>query len=297
MRPFAELPLEAASSSASRDLTQEQGWPLSSVWLNQEVALKFTNPGWPNEGRITALLAEIAPSVVPEVVAHGAVRPGSSAPTAYLLQRRVAEPAEPTTEEGTIARELATLPALAELQLGARGHEERLRAAGVPDRGPLQTRRELGRLWEVVEPQLDEVERSSLPELRARLEEGLERLARTPSLVVHGDLHLGNVLGDHDARPQLIDWTDAAFAWPGVDLFMIQGPKRDDEGRERLTAAYLEALGNEYEESVRLGSTLAPVYHALSYLRLADIMPRGLGLFGNAVVGWFKHQMKLFADD
>ncbi len=36
----------AAPSARATDLTQLQGWYLSSVWSNEDVVLKFTHPHW-----------------------------------------------------------------------------------------------------------------------------------------------------------------------------------------------------------------------------------------------------------
>lgn len=55
-------------------MTQEQAWALSSVWRDDEVVLKLTNPAWPAEAAITSLLARLAPTHVPAVLAAGSHR-------------------------------------------------------------------------------------------------------------------------------------------------------------------------------------------------------------------------------
>ncbi|HZJ08696.1 MAG TPA: aminoglycoside phosphotransferase family protein, partial [Trueperaceae bacterium] len=285
--------------SDERELLQVQGWSISSVWRNDDVVLKISHPAWLAEPRLTAALAKLAPGSVPAVISHGVITGRGAQPTAYLLRRRVIddEPGADEDEADKVNRSVAALRALAELQLSASTRVDRLRAAGVVDRDPQRTSGELARLWQVVTPHLGDDERAALPGVDDKVRAGLERLARTPPLVVHGDLHLGNVLKDQRGEPQLIDWTDAAFAWPGVDLYTILsrlGP--DEETRESVTTAYVAALGHEFEEAVRLGLELAPSYHALSYLRISDFLPRELaGIFANEVTRLVKRQLEVIA--
>jgi len=190
-------------------MTQEQAWALSSVWRDEEVVLKLTNPAWPAEAAITSLLARLAPTHVPAVLAAGSHRG-----VPFLVQRRVVEP-----------------------------------------------------------PDAFEAE----PEVR--LERSLGAL---------------EALADEAGRPQLIDWTDAALAWPGVDLFVLL-PRRSagDGRREALLSAYVEALGARHEAGVRLGTEVAPTYHALSYLRIGRFLPAELaGDFLGAVTKYVERQLE-----
>lgn len=272
-------------------MTQEQAWALSSVWRDEEVVLKLTNPAWPAEAAITSLLARLAPTHVPAVLAAGSHRG-----VPFLVQRRVVEPpdayeAEP---EVRLERSLGALEALAEVQLASEGHLDELVAAGVEDRRPERTADELAGLWEAVRPRLGDEQAALLPELDGRVRGTLALLARQPAVLVHGDPHLGNVLADEAGRPQLIDWTDAALAWPGVDPFVLL-PRRSagDGRREALLSAYVEALGARHEAGVRLGTEVAPTYHALSYLRIGRFLPAELaGDFLGAVTKYVERQLE-----
>src|SRR5690606_37651267 len=118
--------------------------------------------------------------------------------------------------------------------------------------------------------------------LRDRLSELHERGA--PALLCHGDLHLGNVVEAAAGRQAIIDWTDAAFAWPGVDLLTLHGLEAGaTEDCDELVAAYAQALTDELNlerddssELVTLGLSLAPIYHAISYARIQRNLPTSL---------------------
>lgn len=282
---------------APGELEQVQGWPLSSVWRNSELVLKLTNPAWPGEAAVTRQLSRLAPARVPEVFSAGSV-PSEPDATPYFVQRRVVEP--PDFEEGPadahLERSLSVLRAMAEIQHACEGREEELISAGATDRTPRRTARELYDLWKAIDEQLTEEERAKVPTLDTLAREVLRRLERAPAVVVHGDLHLGNVMSDDDGAPQVIDWTDAALAWPGVDAYiMLARLKPTDEEREEVIGAYVSALGEEHESGVRLGLEVAPLYHALSYLRIRKFFPHELlGPFGTEVVRLVRTQMEVF---
>lgn len=215
----------------------------------------------------------------------------------FLVQRRVVEPPDAYEAEPEVRQErsLGALEALAEVQLASEGHLDELVAAGVEDRRPERTAAELAGLWEAVRPRLDDEQAALLPELDGHVRGTLALLARQPAVLVHGDPHLGNVLADEAGRPQLIDWTDAALAWPGVDLFVLL-PRRGagDGRREALLSAYAEALGARHEAGVRLGTEVAPTYHALSYLRIGRFLPAELaGDFLGAVTKYVERQLEV----
>ncbi len=277
------------------ELLQEQGWSLSSVWRNDELVLKLTNPAWHGEASVTRSLAQLAPAEVPEVLSAGVVT-GDLAQGPYLVQRRVVEPPEPEDLQERHARSLAALLALARVQVASTGREEELLRAGAADRTPAKTAAELEWLWRAVAPDLGEEDRAKLPTLDTLAREVLRRLHRSPAVVVHGDLHLGNVLQDSEGAPQLIDWTDAALAWPGADAYLlVQRFHAMEDEREQLVSAYVEALGPEHEQGVRLGLEVAPLYHALSYLRIREFLPHELvGPFGGEVAKYVKRQLEVF---
>ncbi len=290
----ATISVEAAMPGEG-ELIQEQGWPLSSVWRNAELVLKLTNPGWPGEARVTQLLARAAPGQVPEVLSAGTV-PGAPNDVPYLVQRRVVEPPEAPPGPERLARSVAALRALGEVQLAFTGREDELLGAGAPDRSPARTAAELSWLFESVRDGLEPDDRAKLGTLGVLAREVLARLERSPRVVVHGDLHLGNVLASDSGESQLIDWTDAALAWPGVDAYLlVRRLEGTEEEQEELVSAYVAALGPDHEQGVRLGLEVAPLYHALSYLRIREFLPSELiGPFGGEVVRLVKRQMDVF---
>src|SRR5690606_39173159 len=147
--------------------------------------------------------------------------PADPAKGPYLVQRRVVEPPEPVDLQERHARSVGALVALAQVQVVSAGREDELLGAGAADRRPARTAAELEWLWRAVSPELSEEDRAKLPTLDALAREALKRLERSPAVLVHGDLHLGNVLQDDAGAPQLIDWTDAALAWPGADAYLL----------------------------------------------------------------------------
>lgn len=281
---------------------QLQAWVLSNVWLGPDTVVKVTTPLWPQEPAVTARLHALAPSMVPEVLAHGTLNvPRASVPAPWMVTRRYAyahSDSEPTS--------LEVLGTLAQLQARAANKSTELTYAGVPTRGPNEVMADLPVLWE--EAALaglapDKVAR--LAELEASLRQGLEQLAAVaPPLLTHGDLHKGNVLitaaltsgsapnppAPATTRLVIFDWTDAAFAWPGVDLPTLApyGLSRAVQPAElgRLKIEYLQAvraalqdqrqaqLLQSIEASLDLGTQLALVYHAVTYAHIIRSVPR-----------------------
>lgn len=292
-----------------RGLKQLQAWVLSNVWLSEDMVVKATTPLWPQEPAVTALLHDIAPHTVPEVLALGAISvPGSARASSWMATKRypVLEPEPKVSTE-------AVLRAIAQLQAAALTRGLELRAAGVPKRGPLEVAADLNVLWEeAAATGLTDDEVARLPSLDAWLTRRLRRLAKTaPLLLTHGDLHTGNVLltpaddplpahhGEDQAptepaasRPKLIvfDWTDAALAWPGVDLQTLTdfGLDRDpqpgelDRLKREYVAVVLEAftgagqteLLGRIKDSLDAGTELALAYHAVTYAHIIRSVPR-----------------------
>lgn len=290
-------------------LQQLQAWVLSSVWRGQELVVKITTPLWPHEPAVTALLHDLAPETVPEVLALGVVdipRARRSAP--WMAARRY-----PVTEPERTPSNEAVLRALTALQAKAVSRLPELRLAGMPQRGPLDLIPDLKILWQEAEAAgLTADELATLPEVEAWLTRRLERLAETaPLLLTHGDLHLGNVLltprrasadvGPAEADPEqrtppvngqliIFDWTDAALAWPGIDLQTLTefGLSRESQPVEldALKREYLEAAGEAFsghagaellsriEGSLDEGTELALAYHAVSYAHIIRSVPR-----------------------
>jgi hypothetical protein len=255
-------------------LWQVRMWALSSVWLNDHVVAKVTLPMWRGEGAITGFLAGIAPGVAADVIATGTL---DEAP--WFLQRRLPGimPPDDLHSRERLAHTLAAL------QGRARAESDALLACGAPLLDPAALAAALPELWSSDElASLDEVERHALPELDGWLRESLAALAALdprPTLV-HGDLQLGNaLLGDEGLS--LIDWSDAALAFPGVDLCTLIGLGEDprDPFWRPVVDAYRSGFGLAWgaadDAVLELALDVAPAYHALAYERINLALPAG----------------------
>jgi hypothetical protein len=285
------------------DLRQLRGWWLSSVWQNDDVVFKTTHPSWPAEPAVNELLSRIVPEHTEPLVASGFVRQDGRAPTPWMVQRRAkARPADPAAgadheQEGRQRLAISCVEALARIQLAFVGREQELRSVGVEDRSIAATRAALPALWTSPELEaLDPSERAALPSLERNILSRLDALEAlgTAPLLAHGDLHLGNVVKPVSGDLKLIDWTDAALSWPGVDLMTLLPRQPDTEGREAIVAAYELALGERFAPSVRPGLDLADVFHAISYAKIEAFLPRsGRWELGGTVTFLVKRQLAL----
>lgn len=283
-------------------LRQLQAWVLSSVWLGRHTVVKVTVPLWPQEPAVSALLSDMAPGTVPEVFAHGSLLlPGAATRSPWMATRRF-EPLGP----GTVPETADVLRALASLQARAHTRTEELLSAGVPVRGPREVAADLPVLWEVVAAAgLSGAERDGLPQLDAWLRGRLQQLAESAPLVLaHGDLHLGNVMstaagganyGRGGGGLVIFDWTDAALAWPGVDLLTLTRyglsrtppPAEVETLKQEYLAAVREAFDQRQEAgavagieaSLDLGAELALAYHCVSYAHIVRSLPTPQKMF------------------
>ncbi|HLU82395.1 MAG TPA: hypothetical protein VKZ43_03255, partial [Trueperaceae bacterium] len=181
------------------DLRQLRGWWLSSVWHNDDVVFKVTHPNWHAEPAVNELLGSWRPEHVETLVASGFHTAPGHRPTPWLLQRRIkARPRDQDQDPDTAQAEqlrlsVATVAALARIQLTCQGREAELLAAGVADRFLDATRAALPRLWAAEElASLEPAERAALPLLEKSILKRLDALAElgTTPLLAHGDLHL-----------------------------------------------------------------------------------------------------------
>src|SRR5690606_18678768 len=81
---YAVMP--SAGASDPRALEQKRGWCLSSVWLNDAVVVKLTQPAWMLEAPLTAWLGQRLPDVVPEVLASGIISVNGGLATPWFMQ-------------------------------------------------------------------------------------------------------------------------------------------------------------------------------------------------------------------
>ena len=102
-----------------------------------------------------------------------------------------------------------------------------------------------------------------------------------------GGGHSGD--GVRRVRTVIFDWTDAALAWPGVDILTMAplGLSREQHPTDlqAVKAQYLDAVRAAFgqpahadllqaiEESVDEGLDLALVYHAVSYAHIVRSVP------------------------
>ncbi|HET8985432.1 MAG TPA: aminoglycoside phosphotransferase family protein [Trueperaceae bacterium] len=285
------------------DLRQLRGWWLSSVWQNDEVVFKTTHPSWPSEPAVNELLSRVMPEHTEPILASGFVTQAGHAPTPWMVQHRAKARPSDHTEDGDLAQDerhrlsLSCVEVLARIQLALVGREPELRAAGVADRTIAATRAALESLWASPELEsLDASERAALPVLEKHILSRLDALEAlgTEPLLAHGDLHLGNVVQTSSGELKLIDWTDAALSWPGVDLMTLLPRRADTVRRDAIVGAYELALGERFGPSVRPGLELADVFHAISYAKIEAFLPRsGRWELGGTVRFLVKRQLEL----
>ncbi len=213
-------------------------WPLSALarfpTRRRDVVVKASCEHFRAEPMITAALADIAPDVMPDVIAIDA---DLTAMRAF----------DPTPAEGTPALDrllVAAAEAIATVQTRSLGALDRLRSAGAPLRGAKET---ITAFADVLSHGA-EIELLSASE-RARLRAHQESIAgKVEELhaaglslaVIHGDLHGANVaVHPSSGGPVLFDWSDSAVAHPSLDLaHLTRG--RDDAVSEAMWTAWAD---------------------------------------------------------
>jgi hypothetical protein len=118
--------------------------------------------------------------------------------------------------------------------------------------------------------QLKDSEVQKLRQLMPRLKEKVGELTTfgVPQTLVHGDLHLGNVV-TRDGSYLFFDWTDGCVTHPFFDMMGIYNQK-DEDLRSQFQNAYLE-VWTEFESMDRLqrcwklAGSLYYLHHAISY--------------------------------
>ena len=165
-----------------------------------------------------------------------------------------------------------------ELQRESSHHLDNLKAAGCLDRS-------LAVLAAQIDPLLtDPLTRQALtpaeydelcalaPMLKARC--ATVATSNIPLTLLHGDLHLGNVV-EKQGHYIFFDWTDAAISFPFLDLFMLYFDRWQGHNITPWRDAYLE-VWREYESPARLlelwelAKPLCALHHAVSYLSIIN---------------------------
>lgn len=224
-------------------------------------ALRVPTPGGPvwfkaslgayaHEAEVIAILAPLAPGLLPEVIA--ARREGG-----WLL----------LADAGARAREHpidwpAMLRAYARLQAASAGHVDELLAAGASDNRPQRVVEHAETLLPWLPDELARRVRARLPEVAARM----ERLAasRLPVTVDHNDLHDGNVFS-RDGRVRIIDWGDSSVAHPFFTMSVFE----PEEVPPYLAAWEGFAPRAELEEEAAIVLELRFLVRALNWAELA----------------------------
>ena len=245
-------------------------WSLSTVWRTpirgavESVYLKAAFPHFAAEAAITALLSTLLPGSVPDVVAVDTDR-------SWLLMRPL-----PSVDPAGLASGIR----LAGLQSMTLSNLTELRATGVAERGRAAL---LAGLHTVVTSSveldlLSEPERGDVHAMEGWLATQVKALADCglPETLVHGDLHLGNVAGCATA-PMLYDWSDAAVAFPSLDvaLLLFDTPADQHDG---VWTTYLDvwrdALPEIDHEAVRALSPRAQPHRSRPCRTRGSIAPR-----------------------
>ncbi|MET0417822.1 MAG: aminoglycoside phosphotransferase family protein, partial [Actinoplanes sp.] len=192
---------------------QQRTWNLSAIWRLDEPGggpvawLKQVPHFFAHEAAAIAQVAAVAPGLTPPVLAAG--EPGR------LLMAHL--PGEDCWDAGPeVAAEVA-----------AAFHPVQAHYASHPVGGSIPV---IGLDFaKVAVPHLD-----TIPGLRELIDDLPRRLAEIaacglPDTLVHGDLHLGNVIRDAAGRLTIIDWGDCAVGHPGFDILRLGGRMKDPE--------------------------------------------------------------------
>jgi len=211
-----------------------------------------------HEGRLTAWIGEVAPGLVPTVLAH---EPGR------WLADALAAPVEASDDMGDY-------DALTRLQQQIAGRAAELVDLGCPDRRPQTLPAALEQLAariEVLGEERAERLRAVVPLLSAPVDL-LHQSGLTESLV-HGDFHPGNTRCTADGW-RIYDWTDGCLSHPLLDLATVLRPGDMDNPRiDRALRLWPDAT----RDVVQAALTAGAAFQALTYERIADAVTPSAG--------------------
>jgi hypothetical protein len=270
------------------------------VWFKANV------PALAHEARVTAVLAELRPDLLPEVLA-------TDAKQGWMLVEDAGDRLRELELDHEVWLEL--LPRYAELQLAAREAVDELLAAGAPDRRLEALPRAFAGLasdYAALQPEGDEALRDEEVEqvraLRPRVADWCAELGALgiPASIQHDDLQDGQVFR-RDGRWRFLDWGDASVAHPFLTLHVTlrvlcyRLGLSDDAlgpGVERFRAAYLEpwtalAPREELEAALPAALLLGGVGRAIAWRELLSEMPSSE--WADAVPGHLRYVLGLLA--
>jgi hypothetical protein len=286
--------LREMAARAGRRITGEIAQPHVRPWSTVfraatnrgDLFLKLCGPSQAHEPALTALLAPIAPTLLPEVIATHPTQPW------MLLADGGVKLREAVSGDALLDAWAALLPRYAELQRAVLGREDDLLATGTPDRRIARLADQLGAVIadERVLAPLNEDPlaptqadlRALLPHVRSLADE-LESFGIGAS-IDHDDLHDANVLV-RDGNAVVFDWGDACVTHPFLSVWIVRriiahrlGLADRDPAVARLVEAYLEpwsAFGSiaKLRHAAEIGAQLGSVTRALCWYRVVQLNP------------------------
>lgn len=216
-------------------------WSLSAVLrvptsAGRDLWFKATCDWFHAEPALTAVVASLAPSMTPDVVAVDTER-------AWMLLEELPDAdAEPAHLAVPVAAGMAALQLAAPVSVLVEAGLERRSLAGLVG--------ELHRALHesVLTDRFTEEQWASWREVEPWLVEQVEALDALglPDALNHGDLHLGNVAGVDE--PIVFDWTDACLTHPYLDARHLANEVREPGAGERVWAAWSEPWRAAYPQ-------------------------------------------------
>jgi hypothetical protein len=236
-------------------------WSVSAVLRlptdRGEVWYKAVPPLFAHEGRVMALVAEIAPSVVPTVLGHG---------NGWLLTAEMPQGADPAIGH--------PLDSVVHVQHATIGRDGQVLSLGCPDRTPatmLPTMEGLVQSTDLLGTARAGALAAALPALSAVIDR-VNRLSIPPTLV-HGDVNGENSRWSGRGWVH-VDWTDACLAHPFVELaqpLVNAGPVERRGIESAFGAAWADYVpAAEVREALALSPVLGAIHQAGTYFSIVQ---------------------------
>lgn len=286
---WIRLQLERLGLEAAGEIEQPHVFPWSTVLriptAEGPVWFKANVPGLAHEAAVVQVLASRRPELLPELLAADLER-------GWMLQAdagfRLREILEENRDYDVWER---ILPLYAELQIAAAADQERLLAAGAPDRRitvlPGQFEELLGddeALASLTNDELDRL-RKLIPRIEAECHE-LEAFG-LPETIQHDDFHDGQIFV-RDGRYVFLDWGDACVSHPFFSLVVTLAVlayrlelEHDSPELDRFRDAYLEPWTRfrprtELEGAYPIAYRLGVLCRGLTWALILSAIPRPL---------------------
>jgi hypothetical protein len=219
-------------------------------------------PLFVNEGVVMSGLAKIYPDNIPMPLAVNAAR-------RWML---LGDLGAPVGRSASLAQRVSVFQKMAYLQIDSTERVNSLLKIGCIDRRIPWLQAHLSSLMadEITLDLIMPAERAALRDALPRLHSILDELDSLPipPVLLHGDLHTGNV-AIRDGKIQFFDWTDAAVSHPFFDLDVVF-TAYDPTERKILENAYLLPWkqiypAREVQRAFSLARVVFGLYHAISY--------------------------------